>query len=69
MTDDDARPFSAVQDGGQFKVQDESGRVIVVCGDKGNASNYAVLLNEAHRQGYRAGYRDARTRYRNKGGK
>ena len=44
----------------RFEICAASGRVIMVCGDEGSASHYASLLNEAHRAGYKLGYRDGR---------
>jgi hypothetical protein len=45
---------------GKFEVLNESGNVVLVCQDEASATNYAVLLSEAHRRGYKAGYRDGR---------
>lgn len=35
--------------------------VIVACGHEANASQYAVLLTQAYRRGYKAGYRKGRS--------
>ncbi len=45
---------------GRFEVNAASGRIVMVCEDEGSASHYASLLNEAHRAGYKLGYRDGR---------
>ena len=45
---------------GVWAVQDESGRVVMACRDERSATDYTVLLNEAYRRGYKAGYRDSR---------
>jgi len=69
MPDDEAQPYSVLGDGGEFRVVDETGRIVVACGDTRNADNYAVLLNEAYGRGYRAGYRRARESLRGREGK
>jgi hypothetical protein len=69
MLDDEARPYSVLEDGGEFRIVDETGRAAVACRDARNADNYAVLLNEAYRRGYHAGYRRARESFRTKDGK
>jgi hypothetical protein len=40
-------------------VIDEQGHVVMVCGDAGNADQYAVLMNQAYQRGFRAGIRKA----------
>lgn len=62
MHDAEAEPYRVNPVAGRFEVQDESGRVIVVCHDESSATDYAVLLTEAYRRGYKAGYRQARKR-------
>ncbi len=42
----------------RFEVCAASGRVVLVYADEGSAAHYAALLNEAHRAGYKLGYRD-----------
>lgn len=44
----------------RFEVCAISGRVIIVCENESSASHYMSLLNEAHRSGYKSGYRDGR---------
>ena len=46
----------------RFEVCTASGRTILVCADEGSAAHYASLLNEAHRAGYKLGYRDGRNK-------
>ena len=53
-------PYRLEPDRGRFKVVDESGRIILTCGDAGSAEQYVVLLNEAYRRGHKAGYRQAK---------
>ena len=57
MSESEEQPYGVDQQDGRFRVLDESGRVIMVCGDDSSAIHYAVLLNEAYRRGYKAGYR------------
>jgi hypothetical protein len=44
----------------RFEVSAASGRVVLVCADEGSAAHYASLMNEAHRAGYKLGYREGR---------
>ena len=60
MFDDTSKPYSVNKADGRFEILDETGRVIVACADDATALNYAVLLNEAYKMGYKAGYRDGR---------
>ena len=60
MKEDADKPYQAKSLGGRSQVLDETGRVILTCGDPASAADYVVLLNEAYRRGYKAGYRDAR---------
>ena len=54
--------YTVQEHNARFEVCASSGRVILVCGDEGSASHYASLLNEAHRAGYKLGYRDGRNK-------
>ena len=45
-----------------FEICAASGRTILVFDDEGSAAHYAALLNEAHRAGYKLGYRDGRNK-------
>jgi hypothetical protein len=58
----EATPYQVSATPGRFEVQDESGRTLVVCRDESSATDYAVLLSEAYRRGYKAGYRQAKRR-------
>ena len=53
-------PFRPQSEQGRFRVVDESGRIILECGDRASAEQYAALLNEAYRRGFKAGYRAAK---------
>lgn len=61
MSDPENEPYRADHEDGRFRVLDGTGRVVLVCGDGNSATQYAVLLNEAYRRGYKAGYRTAKT--------
>ena len=50
----------AEPDAVSFKVVDWEENVVLHCGDKPSAEQYAVLLNQAFRRGYKAGFRKAR---------
>ena len=52
--------YTVHEQNARFEVCAASGRVIMVCQDEGSACHYASLLNEAHRAGYKLGYRDGR---------
>lgn len=43
-----------------YSVVSPSGRTIMGCRDEHSANHYAVLLTDAYRRGYRAGFRDGR---------
>ena len=57
MSESEEQPYGVDQQDGRFRVLDETGRVIMVCGDESSATHYAVLLSEAYRRGYKTGYR------------
>ena len=57
---DEAAPYQVKPDAKRFLVVDDSGRTIMACGDEHSATGYVVLLNEAYRRGYKAGYRHAK---------
>ena len=61
---DDAEPdpYHVSPREGRFEVLDRTGRAVMVCHDEGSATNYAELLNQAYRMGYKAGYREAKKR-------
>jgi hypothetical protein len=53
-------PYRAQSEESQFRVVDESGRVVLNCGGLASAEQYAALLNQAFQRGYKAGFRAAR---------
>ncbi len=57
MPDPELQPYGVESRADRFEVRDLSGRTLLVCRDRGSAAEYAVLLNEAYRRGFRAGYR------------
>jgi hypothetical protein len=57
---DERQPYTVEAEGGRFRVLDWEGRVILVCDDAPNAEHYAVLMNQAFRRGFDAGYGKAR---------
>lgn len=57
---DEQEPYRVEPDGVQFKVMDWEGGGVMVCGDDRSAAQYAALLNEAFRRGFKAGFRKAR---------
>ena len=60
MSDHAERPYRAETKDGRVAVIDETGRLIVTCGDNDNAKQYAALLNQAFHRGFKAGFRAAR---------
>jgi len=50
---------------GRYTVLDGTDRVVMECGDEASATHYTVLLNEAYRRGYKAGYRAGRGQLNN----
>jgi hypothetical protein len=60
MQDDAQKPYAVETRERGFEVCDGAGRTVLACRDEGSAQEYATLLNEAYRRGYRAGYRQAR---------
>ena len=52
--------YTVHEQNGRFEICAASGRVVLVYADEGSAAHYASLLNEAHRAGYKLGYRDGR---------
>jgi hypothetical protein len=58
MTDlEDGKPYRVEQKEGRFHVLDEDGNGVLVCDFAGNAQQYADLLTQAYRRGYKAGMR------------
>ena len=61
MTDPDENlPYSVEPVGDRFKVVDWEGNVIISSGEAANAEQYAALLNQTYRRGYKAGFRNAK---------
>lgn len=61
MFNDTAESYQAATTDHGWVVLDAAGRVVVACADEPSAAQYATLLAEAYRRGYKAGYRDGRT--------
>lgn len=58
MTDpDETLPYRVAPEGDGFAVLDCDGNVIITTSTSVNADQYATLLNQAYRRGYRAGSR------------
>lgn len=57
---EDKPPYAVEPEDGRFRVVDGEGNTILVCGDAASAEQYAVLMNQAFRRGFSAGYREAR---------
>ena len=61
MTDPDEKlPFRVEPVGDQFKVVDWEDNVIITCSTSANADQYAALMNQSYRRGYKAGFRNAK---------
>jgi len=61
MTDHDENPpYHVESKANQFVVVDWEGNAIISCSTPTNADQYAALLNQAYRRGYKAGFRNAR---------
>ena len=61
MTDPDENlPYCVEPEDDGFKVVDWEGNVIITSGGAANADQYAALLNQAYRRGYKAGFRNAK---------
>ena len=52
--------YRVVARDGKFEVLNDSESVVLVCADQASATNYAVLLSEAFRRGYKVGYREGK---------
>jgi hypothetical protein len=60
--DDPQSAYTVHELDGRYDVCTASGRVIMVCNDESSAAHYASLLNEAHKAGYKMGYRDGQNK-------
>jgi hypothetical protein len=58
--DDQQLAYTLQERNTRFEVCAASDRVVLVFADEGSAAHYAALLNEAHRAGYKLGYREGR---------
>ncbi len=58
--DDIDPPYQTQSNEGRARVVDESGRVVLDCGDPASAEQYAALLNQAFQRGFKAGFRIGR---------
>ena len=57
---DEKEPYRIEPEGGRFKVLDWEDGVVLTCGDEPSAAQYAALMNQAYRRGFKAGFRKAR---------
>jgi hypothetical protein len=62
VTNEPQLAYTVHEQNSRFEVSTASGRTILVFDDEGSAAHYAALLNEAHRAGYKLGYRDGRNK-------
>ncbi len=60
--DDPQSAYTVHEHDGRYDVCAASGRVIMVCNDESSAAHYTSLLNEAHKAGYKMGYKDGQNR-------
>lgn len=61
MTDPDENlPYHVEPKGDAFVVVDWEGNAIITSSTSANADQYAALLNQAYRRGYKAGFRNAK---------
>jgi len=58
---DEREPYNVEPDAGRFNVVDWEENVIMACGDSRSAEQYAALMNQAFRRGFKAGLRKGRT--------
>jgi hypothetical protein len=52
--------YTVQENNDRYEVCTASGRIVLVFTDAGSAAHYSALLNEAHRAGYKLGYREGR---------
>ncbi len=62
MPDSDGKIYRVKAEQGSFQVLDETDRVVMTCHDEGSANEYAVVLNSAYRKGFKAGYREGKSK-------
>ena len=58
---DETEPYRVEAGHGVFQIVDASGKIVLASEDEANAGQYAALLTEAYRRGYKAGYRKGRS--------
>ena len=59
MTHDEAAYCVQVTEGG-YAIVGESEQVVLVCVNEDHANQYAVLMIEAYKNGYKKGYREGK---------
>lgn len=57
---DEQEPYRVEPEHAYFKVVDWEDCVVMTCGDAPSAEQYAALMNQAFRRGFKAGFRKAR---------
>ena len=57
---DEKEPYTVQREEGRFRVVDWEGSVILACGDSPSAEQYAALMNQAFRRGFKSGFRKGR---------
>ena len=57
---DEQEPYRVEPEGGKFNVVDWEGGVVLTCGDEPSAGQYAALMNQAYRRGFKAGIHKVR---------
>ena len=61
MLDPDVKlPYRVEPDGAEYKVLDWENNVVILAGTEANARQYAALMNQSYRAGYKAGFRNAK---------
>jgi hypothetical protein len=61
MTDSHENPpYRVASEGDRFLVTDREDNVLITSSTAANAEQYAALLNQSYRRGYKAGFRHAR---------
>ena len=61
MADDERFAYRVEHQDGGYQVIDPAGYRMMTCQDSRSAEHYAALLSRAYGQGYKAGYRAARS--------
>ena len=57
---DEQDPYRVEQRGAQYQILDWEDAVVMTCNDAPSAGQYAALMNQAFRRGFKSGYRKAR---------